>query len=62
MIKKILFAGLIMILMFIIVMIATMIYAPCVKSEKEHNNHKTITYGSIMPDVDEVKKEVKDLN
>jgi len=51
-----------MILMFIIVMIATMIYAPCVKSEKEHNNHKTITYGSIMPDVDEVKKEVKDLN
>ena len=34
----------------------------CTLCEKGHNNHKIITYGSIMPDVDEVKKEVKDLN
>jgi hypothetical protein len=34
----------------------------CTLCENEHNKHKLITYGSIMPNIDEAKKEVKDLN
>ena len=29
--------------------------------EKEHSGHKSITYGSILPDMKDVKSELKNL-
>jgi len=34
----------------------------CTMCEKEHSSHKTITYGSILPDMDKVNSELKTLN
>ena len=33
----------------------------CAMCEKEHSGHKSITYGSILPDMKEVKNELKNL-
>ena len=34
----------------------------CITCEMEHNGHKIITYGSILPNVKEVKEETNNFN
>jgi signal recognition particle GTPase len=34
----------------------------CTVCEKEHSSHKSITYGSILPDMEKVNNELKNLN
>ena len=34
----------------------------CTMCEKEHSSHKSITYGSILPDMEKVNNELKNLN
>ena len=33
----------------------------CIKCEKEHLNHEKIYFGNILPDIDENKKGIKEL-
>ena len=33
----------------------------CMKCEKDHLNHEKIYYGSILPDIDESKERIKEL-